>query len=151
MSLRARRSQLRASPRDPLRKALVAHRKPCINHGMTALFKTKPAAERKSIRYEIRLNADDAEKISKLASDRQLSVAEYMRRTALGRRADVNYEVELVLAILKLDRTVNTIGERHKEMIAQGITPPVDDWRPVKNEIRQTVVRIAQREPFDLS
>lgn len=151
MSLRALRSQLRASPRDPLRNALVAHRKSCNNLRMTDLFKTKPATERKSIRYEIRLTAGDAEKISKAAKDRQLSVAEYMRRTALGRRADVNYEVDLVLALLQLNRAINSIGELHKQMIARGITPPVDDWRPVKNEIRQAVVRIAQREPYDFS
>ena len=115
------------------------------------LFKSLPDGERMETAILVRMLKSDAETIRRAAKDRQLSVSEYMRRTALGRRADVNYEVDLVLALLQLSRTINTIGERHKEMIAQGITPPVDDWRPVKNEIRQAVVRIAQREPYDFS
>lgn len=114
-----------------------------------SLFKPKPSAEKKSIRYPLLLNEEEAEKIRKSANDRQLSVAEFIRRAALGRRADVNHNVDLVLAILQLDRRINEISILHKAMIERGITPPVDDWRPVKNEIRKAVVRIAQREPND--
>lgn len=110
------------------------------------LFKSLPDGEKMSSSILVRLLKTDAETIRSAANDRQLSVSEFMRRAALGRRADVNYEVDLVLALLKLDRTINEIGLLHKAMIERGITPPVDDWRPVKNEIRMAVVRISQRE-----
>lgn len=118
---------------------------------MSSLFKKKTDSERKSIRYPLLLNEEEAEQIRNAANIRQLSVAEFIRRAALGRRADVNAEVEVVLALLKLDRTINGIAKLHQAMIERGITPPVDDWRPVKNEIRQAVVRIAQRQPYDFS
>lgn len=115
------------------------------------LFKSLPDGEKMETAILVRLLKSDAEAIRNAASIRQLSVSEFIRRAALGRRADVNAEVEVVLALLKLDRTINGIAKLHQAMIERGITPPVDDWRPVKNEIRQAVVRIAQRQSYDFS
>jgi hypothetical protein len=97
------------------------------------------------------MNEKEAEKIRKSAKDRQLSMAEFMRRAALGRKAPVNYDVELFLALRKLDQSINSIGDLHKAMIERGITPPVDDWRLVKMDIRFAVVRLAQKKPYDFS
>ena len=118
---------------------------------MTELFKKKPESDLRSIRYPILLNEKEAEKIRKSAKDRQLSMAEFIRRAALGRKAPVNYDVELVLTLRELVRAINSIGELHKAMIERGITPPVDDWRPVKMDIRLAVERIAQKKPYDFS
>lgn len=113
---------------------------------MTKLFKTKSPEYLRSVRREVRLTKSEEEKIKKSADLRQLDFSEFMRRAALGRRTDVNYNVDVVLALLELDRKINEIGLLHKAMIERGITPPIDDWRPVKNEIRMAVVRIAQQE-----
>ena len=120
---------------------------------MPAIFKKKSEQERRSIRYPILLNQKEAEQIRNAANERQLSVADFLRRTALGRKAEVNHNTELVLALLQLDRSINVIGQRinqrHDAMVERGLNPAtseVDDWREVKTAIKMAVGRIAESE-----
>lgn len=116
---------------------------------MSELFKRKPLELKRTVRREVRLTVQEDEAIQESAKNRQLDFSEFMRRAALGRRADVNFDVELVLTMRELSRTINSIGKLHEAMIEREITPPVDDWREVKMSIRLAMERVAQKAPFD--
>lgn len=103
------------------------------------LFAAKTDSERRSIRYEIRLNAAEETAIKHAAEIRKLSVAEYFRRTALGRRADVRYEMEIVL---QLSQVVQSIREMHADLVLRDIAPTAEGFRPVIQDARAAMLRI---------
>lgn len=66
----------------------------------------------KSIVCKVYLTEDEATLIKEAAKIRNLSVAEYFRRTALGRKADVKYETEIVTmlgTLVKIFRDIHAI------------------------------------------
>lgn len=103
------------------------------------LFKKIPDADRRTIRYEIRLNAAEEVLIKHAADIRKLSVAEYFRRTALGRRADVRYDMEIVL---RLVHVVQSVREMHADLVVHGIAPTAEGFRPVIEEALAAMLRI---------
>ena len=90
---------------------------------MTKLFRNKPAADRKSVQYEIRMTTSEAESVQNAAKIRCLSVAEYMLKASLGRRADVRFDAEIVLVIREI---VQVIRQLHSQFVMQRIVPPSD-------------------------
>ena len=96
-------------------------------------------AERRSLRYEVRLNSAEDEAIKHSAAIRKLSVAEYMRRAALGRRADVRYEMDIVLQLSKI---VKTIRDLHVDLVERGIELTAEGFRPVIDEAIAAMLRI---------
>jgi hypothetical protein len=84
---------------------------------MNPLFRQKAVSEKRRIRYEIMLSAVEAEEIRKSASIRNLSVAEFMRRTALGKRADVRFDTEIVLTLRAI---VQAIRQLHSTFTLEG-------------------------------
>lgn len=66
---------------------------------MAKLFRKIDAVDKRTIKYMIRLNEQEAETIRTSALVRKLSVAEFIRRAALARKADVNYETEIVRSL----------------------------------------------------
>jgi hypothetical protein len=86
---------------------------------MSKLFKKIPASEKRRIRYEIMLSEVEAVEIRKSASIRNLSVAEFMRRTALGKRADVRFDTEIVLSLRAI---VQAIRQLHSTFTLEGQT-----------------------------
>ena len=103
------------------------------------LFTQKSVAERRTIRYPIMLNAVEDAAIKNSASIRKLSVAEFFRRAALGRRADVRYEVDIVL---QLSSIVRTIRRMHVDLVERGIEPTAEGFRPVIEEAINAMLRI---------
>ena len=103
-----------------------------------AKFKKKDASERKTVRRIIRLTTKEDEEIKLAASIRQLSVSEYIRRTALGRKADIRYEVEIVLAISTLMRTLR---ELHAAYTEGGATIPLEEWRLIREAAIAAMIR----------
>lgn len=91
---------------------------------MSKLFKNIDAEERKSVRVELRLTAVDAAAISAAAEMRNLSLSDFMRRAALGRRADVHYETEIVRSLREV---VQSIRSLHATFISSGIPPPTEE------------------------
>lgn len=106
---------------------------------MVKLFKKKDASERKTVLRRIRLTTKEDEEIKLAASIRQLCVSEYMRRTALGRKADIRYEVDTVLALSDLTRAIREI---HAAYVAGGATPPEDEWRLIRSAAIAAMLRI---------
>lgn len=109
--------------------------------GMTPLFKTKPAEQVKSIRLEVRLNASEHERIRKAADVRKMPVSEFIRRAALGRRADVDYQTDIVLALSDVTRSMRAL---HAAVVARGIQPPEEEWLPVILEVSEAILRISK-------
>ena len=107
----------------------------------TELFKKVEDAERRTISCFIRLNAKENLAIKKAAKIRNLSVSDYMRKTALGRKADVNFTTEVVLV---LRETVEALRNYHKALTERGIVTPNKEWEPVIDEAVAAMLRITK-------
>ncbi len=108
---------------------------------MKKFFKAKEPSELRSVRYPILLTQAEAVEIRRLAKIRELSVADFMRRAALGRRADVDYETEIVLA---LNNSTRAIRAFHKAMVEQGIPPMEDLLLPIILRSGDAIERISK-------
>ena len=107
---------------------------------MTKLFKTKPAHQKRTIRYPILLTQKEAETIRHFALIRNLSVADFIRRAALNRKADVKFETEIVLALCSL---VNEIKNMHAG-ITKNMKLPKEfvEWRVVIRAAQEAIAKI---------
>lgn len=103
------------------------------------LFVTKAASDRHSCIHKFKVTADDDLEIRKAAAIRQLNLSEYLRRTALGRTANVDFETDIVIA---LSACVKTIRNYHAALIEHGHVPPDDVLRPVITKAGDAMDRI---------
>ncbi len=92
------------------------------------LFKKLPDEQRRDSRIKVRLNEKEAAAIRHAAEIRMLTVSEYLRRTALARRADVQYEMEIVS---RLSQATMAIRELHADMNLRNRELEAEDFRPV--------------------
>ena len=106
---------------------------------MAKLFEKKDPSEVRSVRQPVLLTVTEKEQIAHLAGIRKLPVADYMRRAALGRRADVDYQTDIVLA---LSEVVKKIRALRASMVAHGHVPPDDLLLAVINEAIAAMLRI---------
>ncbi len=83
---------------------------------------------RRDTRIEVRLNEKEAAAIRHAADIRMLTVSEYLRRTALARRADVRYEQEIVL---RMSQEIQAIRALHADMKLRNRELEAEDFRPV--------------------
>lgn len=103
-------------------------------------FQKKPDAEKRSVQMLVRWTPDEAQKVRHSAGIRQMDVAEFIRRAALGRKADVDHETEAVLALGAITREVRAL---HAALVKLGITPPEEALLPVILEARQAILKIS--------
>lgn len=108
---------------------------------MSKLFKKMPTEKLKSARLEVRASEKDALAIRGLAFSRCLSVSEFMRRAALGHRADVHFEVEIILSIREV---VQSIRGMQATIITLGFQPPDDELGRVLDEALAAMLRISK-------
>lgn len=106
---------------------------------MTKLFTVKASADLRSVNCPIRLTQEEARTIRHSASIRNMSVAEFMRRAALARKADVNYETQIVLELSDIIRAIRAI---HKQMVEMQIAPPEEIWSPLIDEAIDAILRV---------
>jgi hypothetical protein len=104
-------------------------------------FQKKPDAEKRTVPTLIRWTEDEAQKVRHSASIRQMDVAEFIRRAALGRKADVDFETEIVLALSDITRSVRAL---HAAMVERGIAPPEADLLPLILDARAAMLRISK-------
>jgi hypothetical protein len=76
---------------------------------MSELFKKKEEHEKRSKSRLIRFTAIELEQIQEKASIRNLEFSEYMRRTALGRKADVRFDQKIVLTLYQLVQEIRRL------------------------------------------
>lgn len=108
---------------------------------MSAHFKSKPREQRRTVRYEIMLSLAEADDIRTSARIRNLSVADFTRRAALGRRADVRFETETVLA---LREAVQAIRQLHATFAAKDFRLPVDRLGELIDAALAAMLRISK-------
>lgn len=105
------------------------------------LFKPVPDNERKDTPILLRLTKVDAATIRNSASIRQLSASEFVRRAALGRKADVDYETEIVLALSGITRVIRGY---HAALVERGFVPPEAELSAVIVDARAAIHRISK-------
>jgi uncharacterized protein (DUF1778 family) len=90
-------------------------------------------------RIPVRVTPEEDAQIRTAAGIRHLDVAEYMRRAALGRRADVAYDVEIVLALSDITRVIRGM---HAALVEQGVRPPEEEMLALIRDARAAMLRI---------
>lgn len=108
---------------------------------LTMLFKPKPEEQRRSITRKVRLTQKEDETITEAAEIRRLDVSEFIRRAALGRKADVRYEYQI---ILELRAVVEALRAAHREFIARGMEPPKEAFSALIQEAIEAMRRISK-------
>ena len=108
---------------------------------MKKLFKILPDNAVKTKTLHVRILVSDSEIITDLAKARNLSVCEYMRRTALERRTDVRYETQMVLALADV---VEAFKILHTAVVEHGYLPINQEWDPVFDEAVAAMLRISK-------
>ena len=98
---------------------------------MKNLFKKIPEENRKAKIIHVRVSSADAEIISASAKARNLNVCDFMRRSALGRRADVRFETEIVLQLKDIIQAIRIL---HFALVERGIPPHEEAWGLVIDE-----------------
>ena len=106
---------------------------------MAKLFQKKDEFNTRSVRRELRLTREEDQQIRDAAGLRQLDVSEFVRRAALGRKADVRIEVEIVLMLIEV---VKDLRELHAAVVATGTLPPEQQWQPVIDQAVAAMLRI---------
>lgn len=74
------------------------------------LFAAVPDEERRRLRIPVLVTANEKSQIEHNASIRSLSASDYMRRVALGRKADVRYDTQIVLALTEVVQSIRTLN-----------------------------------------
>jgi hypothetical protein len=95
---------------------------------MEKLFASKAAGEAKRGDLHVRLSVADYERIVNDADARQLSLSDHVRRTMLGKKSDLRYESEIVLA---LNRLVASVRELTRRQVERGLVPTTDELAPI--------------------
>jgi len=108
---------------------------------MTKLFKKKDPSALRSVDLRIRLTQKEGEKIRHSASVRKMDVSEFMRRAALGRKADVDHETEIVLALSDFTRAIR---ELYAAMVERGLKPPEQLLGGAILAARDAILRISK-------
>ena len=106
---------------------------------MVKLFQQKDETSTRSVRRELRLTTEEDRQIREAAALRQIDVSDLIRRAALGRKADVRVEVEIILMLIEV---VKEIRELHTAVLATGALPPEQQWQPVIDQAVAAMLRI---------
>lgn len=104
------------------------------------LFKQKETSERRTIRKVFRVTEEEGKKIRRHAEIRQLDESEFMRRAALGRRADVDMETEIVLVLSDITRAVRAM---HATYMEHGAIPPESEMLGLILDARAAIQRVS--------
>jgi hypothetical protein len=108
---------------------------------MTALFRKKASDQLASSRRQLSVTQDEAVQIRRSAHVRTLTMSEFIRRAALGRKAEVDYVTDTVL---QLSDVVRAIRQAHKSMVERNITPPEEVWSPIMDGAMHAILRVGK-------
>lgn len=106
-----------------------------------ALFKKKAEADLRNQRLRAWVSDGEKKAIEKNAEARNLDVGEFVRRAALGRRADVDFVTDIVLGLRELTGAIRAL---HAEFVARGIEPPSDELLSLIVAGRAAMLRISK-------
>jgi uncharacterized protein (DUF1778 family) len=108
---------------------------------MTKLFKKKDESQLRSVRRPIKLTAKEDEEIRLAANIRQMDISDFIRCAALGRKADVDFDTEIVLALSELTKVIRLM---HTTLVEEGLNAGEELWLPVIEEARAAMLRIGK-------
>lgn len=108
---------------------------------MAKLFQKKSDEDLRIKRLRVFATAGESETIKRLAKIRNLNVSTFMLRAALGRRADVDHETEIVLALIDYTRSIR---ELHATFIGKGVEPPEALLKPAIQDAKEAMLRITK-------
>lgn len=100
------------------------------------LFKAKPEEDRRSTSTLLRWTHAELQTVKRSAEVRCLPTSEFIRRAALGRKADVRYEDKV---ILELREVAQAIRDFHTLYVAHNMEPPEEIKELFRISIRQAV------------
>lgn len=111
---------------------------------MADLFKKKEESKKYSRRKEIMLTEEQYQQIEYSAKIRNLDISEFMRRTALGRKADVKFDQKIVLTLHQLVMAIRDLYE-----ISEGNKTPIpaaelELLRKLINDSGAAILRISK-------
>lgn len=95
--------------------------------------------DRKSVVIHVRVTSNEADAISAGASARNLSRCEFIRRTALNRKTDLRFELEI---IRELRIVARVISELHAAVNCAELKYVEINWEPVIQEIILTLQKL---------
>ena len=90
-------------------------------------------------RIPVLFTAKEGQKVRNKARIRNLHVSEYMRRVALGRRADVQMETHAILALHHVIQELRTLN---KGLVEQGVNPVASEMLALIREAGAAIKRI---------
>lgn len=73
-------------------------------------FKAVPTELKRTLRIPVRVNAEEKAQLDHAAQIRNLDTSDWLRRAGLGRKADVRYDTQIVLAITQSVQAIRTTG-----------------------------------------
>ncbi|MGS0741460.1 plasmid mobilization protein [Glaciimonas sp. GG7] len=106
----------------------------------TKLFHKKSDNEKRTEIIRFRTTSEEKLKIYQQAAIRSLEPSEYIRRTALHRRADVRIELDMILA---LNGAVRALKELHAAYLKSGLTPPLPSLQPILNSCENAIINLS--------
>jgi hypothetical protein len=105
------------------------------------LFIKKADEEKANIPTLVKWTKADIEKVRAAAGLRKMSVNEFIRRAALGRKADVDIDTDIILSLSDLTRSIRAM---HADMVGKQIRPPEAEMLATINEARAAIQRISK-------
>lgn len=112
-----------------------------VARGDMGYFKNKDEQYKRSVRFEMRLTETERDQISLSAKMRNMDVSTFARRAALGRRADIRMEANMILEIRD---AVKAIRDLHREMTVRGLSPPEDAMHVLIQEAIAAIKRVSK-------
>lgn len=106
---------------------------------MTKLFQTKAVELKRTKRMPVLWTPAEYLIVEEAARARLLTPSEFVRRAALGRKTDVRYEKEIVLALLKISAEISRL---HNESVAKGLNPQKELLEPLVEQAIAAMLRI---------
>lgn len=108
---------------------------------MAKLFEKKPDDQVRIKRIPVLVTVEEHDQIKSKAKKRNLNASDYMRRAALGRRADVDHETAIVLALSDHTRSIR---ELHAAYLEKGDVPPEPLLAILIQEAKAAMLRITK-------
>ena len=105
------------------------------------LFTKKAEEDKATIPTLVKWTKADIEKVRQSAALRKLNVNEFIRRAALGRKADVDIDTDIILSLSDLTRSIRAM---HSDMVANKVRPPEAEMLATINEARAAIQRISK-------
>ena len=100
-----------------------------------------PEDERKSDSFLVRCTVADGRRILEQARIRSLSRSEFVRRAALGRTANVDYETGTILALSALTRAIRDL---HAALAEYRLPLMEEQLQPIMDGITATMHRMGK-------